>query len=225
MKKLFVLTLCAIAVTGCKTEIEKDVSLNTLLNEPIKTETALLNVEISSCNSHEDSRKPSDALIKIQEKIPTVFAQAKYKECFSKKMNSFASFEIPIGVGKVEDNTILENDISVYSYKNRQLNIRTSDKLAENIRNFVKREYINNLEFNILLNVTNDTGKNQDFMVYSAYVNDAPTAITKLNFKDKETLNFRLSNASADSLWLYQKVSPVFVLSSPFNIDEVTKAQ
>lgn len=55
MKKLFALTLCAMAVVGCKTEIEKDVSLKNLLNEPIKTETALLNIEIPACSSHEDS--------------------------------------------------------------------------------------------------------------------------------------------------------------------------
>ncbi|MDY4281683.1 MAG: hypothetical protein SOX56_11590 [[Pasteurella] mairii] len=223
MKKLLALTFSALALTACKTEVEKDISLKTLLNEPIKTETALLNVEISSCNDHEDSRKPSDALIKIQEKIPTVFTQAKYKECFSKRIESFASFEIPIGVGKVDDNTILENDISIYSYKNRQLNIKTTDKLAENIRDFIKREYINNLEFNILLNVKNDTDSDQKFMLYAAYIDNAPVPIHPVTMATGKSFNIKLSNASADSLWIYKNIQPVVVLSSQFNIDEVTK--
>lgn len=223
MKKLFAITFCVLSLSACKTEVEKDISLNTLLNNPINTESALLNVEIASCNSHEDSRKPSDALIKIQEQIPTVFAQAKYKECFSKKMESFASFEIPIGVGRVDDNTVLENDISIYSYKNRQLNIKTSDTLANNIREFVKREYINKLEFNILLNVTNDTEENRNFMLYSAYLDNAPATIRNFSFKKGSSIHIKLSNTSADSLWVYEQVPPVVVLSSPFDIDDVTK--
>ncbi|MCK3658534.1 hypothetical protein A4G18_07370 [Pasteurellaceae bacterium Pebbles2] len=225
MRKLLALSCCALALTACKTEVEKDVSLNTLLNEPIKTEMALLNVEIASCNSREDSRKPSDSLIGIQEKIPSVFANAKYKECFSKKMNSFASFEIPIGIGKVDDDTKLENDINIYSYKSRQLNVKTTDKLAKNIRDFVKREYISNLEFNILLNVKNDTETSHQFTVYSAYVDNAPTTLNLIKLDKGKAVNIKLSNASADALWRYEKIGPVYVLSSPFDIDEVTKTK
>ncbi|EGP03021.1 hypothetical protein AAUPMG_11751, partial [Pasteurella multocida subsp. multocida str. Anand1_goat] len=73
MKKIIASACCALALSACKTEIEKEVSLNALLNDPVKVETGILNVEISSCASHEDSRKPSDALIKVQQKIPNVF--------------------------------------------------------------------------------------------------------------------------------------------------------
>lgn len=222
MKKLLILACSVLAVSACKTEVEKEVSLKTILNEPIKTEIAILNVEIPSCSSHEDSRKPSDNLLKIQAKIPTVFANAQYKECFTKKFNSFASFEIPIGLGVVDDNTKLEQDINIYSYKNRQLNIKTSDKLAKNIRDFIKTEYISNLEFSILLNVKNDTDKEQRFMLFSSYINDAPTAITGIKMNKGESFNIKLSNASADSLWMYEKTRPVVVLSSPFNLDEAT---
>ncbi|WP_439239085.1 DUF7424 family protein [Lonepinella sp. BR2919] len=224
MKKLLALSCCALALSACKTQVEKDVSLSTLLNEPIKTETALLNVEISSCSDREDSRKPSDALIKIQAKIPNVFEHAKYKECFSKRMNSFASFEIPIGIGKVDDGTTLENDINIYSYKNRQLNVKTTDKLAKNIRDFVEREYISNLDFEILIHLKNDTDSNHSFNVYSAYINNDPWAVLpNAILKKGEEWNIRLSNSSADALWRYEKFNPtVYVLSSPFSIDEVT---
>ncbi|WP_422121378.1 DUF7424 family protein [Pasteurella multocida] len=58
------------------------------MNEPIKVESGILNVEIATCSSHEDSRKPSDALIQIQQKIPNVFDNAVYKECYQKNFNS-----------------------------------------------------------------------------------------------------------------------------------------
>lgn len=220
MKKFLILPLCALVLTACKTEIEKDVSLSALINEPLRTETALLNVEISSCSSHEDSRKPSDSLIKIQQKIPNVFPSAKYKECYSKNYNSFASFEIPIGIGAVDDNTEFENDINVYSYKNRQLNVRTSEKLSKNIRNFLKSEYISNLEFNVVFSLTNDMNEDKSFNVYSAYIDDSPLSFYTVSLKKGQTYKVKLSNASSDMLWMYDSDITTPVLSSPFNMDD-----
>ncbi|HDR1022791.1 TPA: hypothetical protein QB352_002089 [Pasteurella multocida] len=221
MKKLFLLTCCALALTACKTEIEKDVSLKSLLNDPIRTESATLNVQITSCHDHEDSRKPSEDLTKIQQKIPTVFTQAKYKECFSKQFDSFASFEIPIDIGNMKNESELKNDVSIYSYKHRQMNVRTSPKLAKNIRNFVENEFINNLDFNILVTLKNDTGAKHEFNVYSAYIDDSPVTLENLTLEPKEEIKLQLSNASADALWVYEDVGETVVLSSPFNLDEL----
>lgn len=226
MKKIFLLSLISFALAGCKTEIEKDVSLNTLLNEPMKTETALLNVEISSCNSHEDSRKPSDSLIQIQQKIPSVFSQAKYKECYKKKFDSFASFEIPIGVGIAPEKSNFENEINIYSHGDRKLNVRTDQKLAKRIRDFVKSEHISDLEMIVSLNVVNDTGTEQEFTVLSAYVDNFPISyFPKLPFKAGDKFNIKLSNVAADMLWKNenQKLNHTAVLITPFNIDEISK--
>ena len=226
MKRVFVLTLCVLAVSACKTEIEKDVSLKTLLNEPIKTEMALLNVEISSCDSHEDSRKPSDSLIQIQQKIPAVFSQAKYKECYKKKFESFASFEIPIGVGVAPEKADFENEINIYSRGDRKLNVRTDQKLAKRIRDFVKSEHISNLEMIVSLNIVNDTDKEQAFSVLSSYVDGAPVAyFPKLPVKVGDKFNIRLSNVAADMLWKNenQGLNHTAILTTPFNIDEISK--
>lgn len=214
------------AVVGCKTEIEKDVSLNTLLNDPIKTETALLNVEVSACGSHEDSRKPSDSLIKVQQKIPTVFTQAKYKECYQQNMTSYASFEIPIGVGVAPETGDIKDEISIYSFGDRKLNVRTQQALAKRIRDFVKSEYISNLEMIISLNVINDTQQDQVFSVLSSYVDGVPVSyFPKLPLKKGQKMNIRLSNVSADMLWknTNQSLNYTTVLTSPFNINEISK--
>lgn len=223
MKKIIAISCCALALSACKTEIEKEVSLNVLLNDPVKVETGILNVEISSCSSHEDSRKPSDALIKVQQKIPNVFSQAVYKECYKKKFNSFASFEIPIAVGKLGDNPKLEHDINIYSYKNRYLNVRTSEKLAKNIREFVKKEYVSNLQLSLLLNVKNDTDKDLDVTFVSAYVKDSPVDLFNKTFKKGESINLKLSNSSADMLWRYEEPPRVIVITKGFDIDNVTQ--
>lgn len=226
MKKLFVLTLCAIAVTGCKTEIEKDVSLNTLLNEPIKTETALLNVEVSACGAREDSRKPSDGLIKIQQKIPAVFTQAKYKECYQQNMNSYASFEIPIGIGAAPETGEIKDEITIYSVGDRKLNVRTDQQLAKRIRDFVKSEYISNLEMIVSLNVINDTQQDQSFTVLSSYIEGMPVSyFPNFPLKKGEKINIRLSNVAADMLWKNenQKLNYTTILTTPFNLNEISK--
>lgn len=226
MKKLFVLTLCAIAVTGCKTEIEKDVSLNTLLNEPIKTETALLNVEVSACGAREDSRKPSDSLIKIQQKIPAVFTQAKYKECYQQNMNSYASFEIPIGIGVAPETGEIKDEITIYSVGDRKLNVRTDQKLAKRIRDFVKSEYISSLEMIVSLNVINDTQQEQSFTVLSSYIEGMPVSyFPNFPLKKGEKINIRLSNVAADMLWKNenQKLNYTTILTTPFNLNEISK--
>lgn len=226
MKKLFALTLCAMAVVGCKTEIEKDVSLKNLLNEPIKTETALLNIEIPACSSHEESRNPSDSLIRIQQTIPSVFTKAKYKECFKKKFDSFASFEIPIGVGAVLEKPNFENEINIYSVGNRKLNVRTDQNLAKRIRDFVKSEHISDLEMIVSLNIVNDTEQEQSFAVLSSYLDGLPLSyFSSISYKPGDKFNIRLSNVAADMLWKNenQKLNYTTILTTPFKVDEITK--
>lgn len=221
MKKLFTLTFCALSVVGCKTQVEKDISLKSLLNDPIKTETALLNVEVSSCGDREDSRKPSESLLKMQEIIPSVFPQAKYKECFSKKFDSFASFEIPIGVGVVDDNTKLENGINIYRYNNRLLNVNVTKDLSNNIKQTLKKNHESKLDLEILINLKNDTGEEQAFNAYSLYWNDAPISVGYPVLKNNETAQIRLSNASSDALWVYKDGARSTVLSTRFDIDKL----
>lgn len=212
MKKLLTLSLCSIALTACKTEIEKDISLQKLFTQPVQEETALLNVEIFSCNNREDSRLESDDLIKIKSKIPTVFKNAKYKECYSKRANSFAIFEIPVAVGKEDETKKIENDIAIISNDKFPMRIRSSGELSKNIRNFLKSEFIPNFDFNITLNVINDTDKEQNFNVYSAYIDDSPVSIAPIDLKKGEKLKIRLSNASADALWRYEGVAGAVIL-------------
>ncbi|OBW97176.1 hypothetical protein [Gallibacterium anatis] len=211
MKKLIISSLCVLVLAGCKTEIEKDVSLNKLFTQPVQEETALLNVEIFSCNNREDSRLESDDLIKIKSKIPAVFKNAKYKECYSKRSNSFAVFEIPVALGK-QDDFQTKYDIAIMSNDKLGVIIESSGELSKNIRNFLKSEFIPRFDFNITLNVVNDTDKEHHFNLYSAYIDDSPVSVAPIDLKKGDKVKIRLSNASADALWRYEGSSGSVIL-------------
>ena len=100
MKYILYMIAIMILLTGCKATIETEVSLKDILEAETKTIGGDLYLEVAGCSSHEDSRKPSDSVIKAQQTIPSIFADAKYIECFSKGFNSFAHFSIPVVLDK-----------------------------------------------------------------------------------------------------------------------------
>ncbi len=57
-----------------------------------------IDIEVSSCNDYEDSRKESKNLIELKQKVPTIFKNAEYVECYRKKFDSYAHFTIPVAV-------------------------------------------------------------------------------------------------------------------------------
>ncbi|HHT7701128.1 DUF7424 family protein, partial [Pasteurella multocida] len=54
--------------------------------------------------------------------MTNVFDNAVYKKCYQKNFNSFASFEIAIAVGKLDDSSKIKHNVNIYSYKNHCLN-------------------------------------------------------------------------------------------------------
>ncbi|MEE6081882.1 hypothetical protein, partial [Avibacterium paragallinarum] len=158
MKKL-VIGLSILTLVGCKAEIEKNISLNSLLNEPLKTELAELKVEVASCHDHQDSRKPSNSLLQVQAKLPQLFNTAKFKECYSSNFDSFAVFEIPVGIGELQKGITAENDINLVSKKEEGniLFLGAKKSLKERLNDFIRSEpMIRALKPSITLYLTND---------------------------------------------------------------------
>ncbi|HHT7783361.1 TPA: DUF7424 family protein, partial [Pasteurella multocida] len=103
--------------------------------------------------------------------MTNVFDNAVYKKCYQKNFNSFASFEIAIAVGKLDDSSKIKHNVNIYSYKNHCLNLQTSDKLAKNIRDFMDREYLSDLALSLTHKINNDTNQALDVTFLSAYMN------------------------------------------------------
>ena len=202
MKKLPFI-LAALVLTGCKTEIEKDISLNQLLNSSLKTENATLSVEIASCQDHRDSRQPSQTLISAQLKIPQVFKNANFKECYSSNFKSFAVFEFPVGIGVPAENTKLENDINIISRKDigKFLVIGAKKSFRERLDNFKKSEpLIAQLELGITFNILNDLQSEQKLNIVSSYINEQPFINALSQLKSGEMIKVKLSNVASDQL-------------------------
>lgn len=99
MKKTALL-FSILALAGCKVEMEKEVSLNKILNSPISEENAQVKLEVASCDDDDDT------LTAAQQKIHYLFNRATLQECYSKDISSYAVFDVPVGIGKWDNNDI-----------------------------------------------------------------------------------------------------------------------
>lgn len=199
---------------GCKTELTKTISMNKLLNTPLSTEYASLNVEVAGCNDFNDSRNPSSSLLEAQKEIPLLFENAKFVECYRNKMNSYASFEIPIIVGSSQLKSQQKNeksDIYLYSHypedKSEKVafGIIITKALKTKLENFKSRNiFANAFNLSIEFTVQNDL-KDQNITanVIPSYVNDIPVPMgATINFKANipEQFKIKLSDVAISHL-------------------------
>ncbi|WP_272521691.1 DUF7424 family protein [Providencia sp. PROV202] len=118
MKKSIGVLAAIVLLSGCKVDVETKVNTDDLLSTEHKLVQGSINVEVPSCNDFEDSRKESKSLIEIKQKLPTVFKNIEFKECYKQKFNSYASFSVPVGVGYFDDNPKAV-DAEIYVFANK----------------------------------------------------------------------------------------------------------
>lgn len=207
MKKL-VFCLSTLALVGCKTDIEKDVSLNKLLNEPLSLEQASLSIEIPSCNDFNDSRQPSNSLITLQNKISVIFPESQFKDCYRNKFDSYALFDIPIGVGIVDKKFGNQSipDLSLINSPEHKapLIVYMSENLRNRLETTQKNQVLSKLDLSIILNIKNDLkDRDKNTYIVASYINDEPMS-DGLNIKfhqnSGKTLKIKLSDVSTDQL-------------------------
>ncbi|SCZ71405.1 hypothetical protein SAMN02982990_03731 [Photorhabdus luminescens] len=196
MRKLILCSVMALALAGCKTELSTSVSVNQLLSEHVKTVASDLLVEVSACGDYKDSRQSSKSLLDAQEKVPAIFADAEYVECFRKGMDSFAHFKIPVSVG---------NSSVTGSTKGIHLYGDGTDILAISIPKEMKKK-INQMDSSmasktkISINVKNDTDKVLKITGFSVFLNDKePIVISNFSWKVGSEIKLTLSNVSVAS--------------------------
>jgi len=113
------LVVGVLLITGCKATVETEVSLTDIQQSESKLINGDLYVEVAACNSYEDSRKPSDSLVRAKQNVPSIFNGAEFVECFSKEFDSFAHFSIPIALDKDEDGK-MASDSHINLISNRE---------------------------------------------------------------------------------------------------------
>ncbi|MBD2798145.1 hypothetical protein ID856_16690 [Xenorhabdus sp. 18] len=114
MKKWLAIAASTLVLSGCKVDVETKVNTDDLTSIEHKLVKGDIDIEVSSCNDYEDSRKESKNLIELKQKVPTIFKNAEYVECYRKKFDSYAHFTIPVAVGVLPDDGQLGNDADVF---------------------------------------------------------------------------------------------------------------
>jgi hypothetical protein len=198
MKSVLSLIVATILLTGCKATVSTEVSLKDLLEGESKAIAGDLHVEVAACNSYEDSRKPSSSIVKAQQTIPSIFADAEYIECFSREFNSFAHFKVPFFLDKDKDGKLAsEKHINIISNGNKFLFVGVPTLIKENMERVRSNSYgVNALDLNINIKVNNDTGKDFPFRVYASYIDGQPYVSNDLTSKGDSAFIVTLSDVS-----------------------------
>lgn len=203
MKK-FTLSLISILLAGCEVDIEKDIFLSELLNNPISTQNATLRVEVPSCYDFNDSRKPSKSLIDAQAKVPTIFKNAVFKECYSAQFKSFATFDFPIGVGRYvpDEKPKIENEINIISSPARDLVLSVNAKKAfrQQVQDLRNNSMFSNFSFSISLNVKNDLSDTQNIRILSSFIDGEPFVSSNSAMPANSVTKITLSDVSVNQM-------------------------
>ena len=200
MNKFLLLVLIGFLFAGCKTAVLTEVPLSTL-NVDNQARTAILNIEVPGCNSYEDSRQESKALIDLKLKIPQVFNGAQFKECYKVKMDSVASFVIPVYFGK----TILETkspeaELKVGKDQNNNVIVVATSELRNKIDEFQKQS-LSKFDFFVMFRIINDTGAEvKNLIAESAFIDDAPTYYIDFNMPKDSSVVIRLNDVVTNIL-------------------------
>lgn len=214
MTSLFILT-------GCKVDFEVPINISaTTQTEAMQKQFSML-VEVPGCSDFEDSRKESESLIDMKEKISQALPIAKYKECFRKGMDSFAEFYVPFTIiPRSVETTLKSMDTSKKDKFNSLLKdsavllfVDTPDKL-NNFEFGVKKPFRkkmaeiekkvhSKLTFTINLSFKNDTKQNYTVLATApVYINGKafhPDA--SVNLAPQGTTLITLSDVTTDALF------------------------
>ena len=69
-----------------KVDLETKINTDNLLSSEQNIVKGDINFEVSSCNDFEDSKeKESKSLIELKNKVPEIFQDAEYVECYKQK--------------------------------------------------------------------------------------------------------------------------------------------
>lgn len=214
--KLIRFILSAIAVmlllSGCKATVNTQVNLTDLLSSKTKTISGDLYVVVPSCNNYEDSRKPSDSLIKAQQTIPNIFTDAKYIECFSKEFDSMAHFSIPITLDKNDNGKLASpSHVNIISNSKTLLTLGIPRSIHANMEKVKEDSFgTDTFELKVNIKIHNDTGKEFRFRVISAYISGEPNVYSNLVVNANGQFVVTLSDVSVDQA-LQRGQSPVLL--------------
>lgn len=201
MKKILSAVAILLTLSSCKATIETEVSLKDILESKTKNISGDFYVEVASCNSYEDSRKLSSSVIEAQQTIPSIFDDAKYIACFSKKFDSFAHFSIPVILDKDKDGKLAsESHLNIISNNETLLMVGIPRSIKANLERVKSNSFgVTSFDLQVKIKINNDTEKEFPFKVIAAYVEGEPYVYGELSSKVNDVFSVTLSDVSVSS--------------------------
>lgn len=225
MRALPVMFIC-LALTGCKTDLMTPITVSQLLADTPGKVMADLQVEVVSCESHEDSRLESDTLLKAKAEVINILPKAEFVECYTKRMDSFAHFKTPVVVGKGKG--VKEMDSSYFyilSNPDSKLlaGVRVPEEIKKKLELSKKKAFgVGSNDFNIIINLKNDTDSVFDFAPLALYIDGNPLISSygrAISLSKGGVVNIKLSDVSVSSA-LDSRIKSAPVLMSPEKTEE-----
>ena len=201
------LLLCAVlilsfALSACEANLEKDISLNKMLNGKTAIEMATFDIEVDGCTSSDDKNEPSETVKEAQEKVPNIFANATYQQCYQKDKTFFASFNIPVLVSNLDyasldkDQNFANAEIILFKVhpNSETLAMAVKDSLAKKFSEAKDNKDFENTDLSITFKIINDTKSVKTIKASDVFIDDLPV----LNYESKLPVNASVKMRLAD---------------------------
>lgn len=203
MKMIQVAAIAAagVVLVGCKTEFAAEIPLSTLQDSSIAAIPALARLEVLSCDHYEDSRQPSDALVKAQEMMPRIFPSAEFSECYQQGMDSWAEFHIALPIDRDNDPETFasEDAFNLTTTEDLPLGLAVPPALLQRLEEAQRANVMMGTpEYAISLKVVNDTDDVFSPTVLAAWANDHPLTLQGVDLSPGEEMLFTLSDVLID---------------------------
>lgn len=194
------IALAGLALAGCRTEFSAEVPMSQLQDSSVTEIPATVRLEVMSCHHYEDSRKPSDSLVKAQEMMPRIFPSADFHECYSQGMDSWAAFDIALPIDRDGDPEQFASDdaFNLTTTESLPLGVAVPPAVLERLDQAQSAAMMGDLEYGISLDVVNDTGEPLPVTVLSAWVEDQPATLQPMEVPAGESFALRFSDVLID---------------------------
>lgn len=189
---------CGLMLAGCKAQVATSVNLSQLDDATVSEIPGKLRLEVSGCNSYEDSRQPSDSLVKAQEMLPRIFPNAEFKECYTQQFTSWAEFTLPVALDHTDDGQPVSADtFNLLSIESNPLMLEVPQELKQRMTQAKDANpMLGGLSLEVGIEVTNDTDAKRPVQAFGVWINDEPTVLSQFYLEPGSTTQISMSDVS-----------------------------
>ncbi|PHM68899.1 hypothetical protein [Xenorhabdus sp. KJ12.1] len=210
MNKWLAIASSVLILSGCKVDVETKVNTDDLTSVEHKLVKGNIDIEVSSCNDYEDSRKESKNVIELKKKIPTIFKNAEYVECYRKKFDSYAHFTIPVAVGVSPENGLSHDaDVFILSHQKTYAGALIPKDVLDRIKK-AQKDMMGKLDIRMTIILERGSKPVPTLVSLGTYLTSAknkdyPVVASGINLAKE--MKFRLSDVSNSALSTGELVS------------------